>query len=74
MQTRIASLAETLERLDVKLTAPPQLRVVYLTAWPAAGGVAAFRNDIYQLDGSGFVTGQPMPRGRDRAPTANAMC
>lgn len=64
---RIASLGETLERIDVKLTAPPQLRVVYLTAWPAAGGVAAFRGDIYQLDGSGFVTGQPLPPGEKSA-------
>jgi L,D-transpeptidase YcbB len=33
-KSQIAALAETLERRDVKLTAPPQLRVAYLTAWP----------------------------------------
>lgn len=60
---RIANLAETLERLDVKINNPPQLRVAYLTAWPAGGGLAAFRNDVYQLDGTGFVIGQPMPVG-----------
>ena len=62
-QSRIASLAETLERLDVKVTSPPQLRVAYLTSWPVGGGLAAFRSDVYQLDGTGFVIGQPMPVG-----------
>ncbi|MFT3986197.1 L,D-transpeptidase family protein [Aestuariivirga sp.] len=60
---RIANLAQTKERLDEQITNPPQLRVAYLTAWPAGGNVAAFRNDIYQLDGTGFVTGQPLPVG-----------
>ena len=62
-QSRIANLGETLERLDVKVTAPPQLRVAYLTSWPVGGGLAAFRSDVYQLDGTGFVIGQPMPVG-----------
>ncbi|MDE2384196.1 MAG: L,D-transpeptidase family protein [Alphaproteobacteria bacterium] len=60
---RIATMAKTLERLDVPLTTPPQLRVAYLTAWPAAGGTVAFRNDVYEMDGSGFTVGQPMPVG-----------
>ena len=60
---KIAGMAKTLERLDVKLNAPLQLRVAYLTAWPAAGGTVAFRNDIYQMDGSGFIVGQPMAVG-----------
>ncbi len=58
-QSRIADLSGSQERLDVKLAVAPQLRVAYLTAWPADGGVVAFRNDIYNLDKSGFVTGQP---------------
>jgi hypothetical protein len=61
--TRIGELAETKERLDTTITTPPQLRVAYLTAWPAKDGVAAFRPDIYELDGSGFVVGQPLPVG-----------
>jgi L,D-transpeptidase YcbB len=61
-RSEIAALAETLERRDVKLTTPPQLRVAYLTAWPV-GNTVAFRNDIYQLDGTGFTVGQPMPEG-----------
>lgn len=58
----ISALAETLERRDVKLTTPPQLRVTYLTAWPVGNSVA-FRRDIYGLDGTGFTVGQPLPEG-----------
>ncbi len=60
---RIATLAETKERLDVNITNAPQLRVAYLTAWPAKDGVAAFRPDVYELDGTGFLMGQPLPVG-----------
>ena len=60
---KIANMAKTLERLDVSMSAPLQLRVAYLTAWPSAGGTVSFRNDIYQMDGSGFIVGQPMPVG-----------
>jgi L,D-transpeptidase YcbB len=60
---KIASMAKTLERLDVALVAPLQLRVAYLTAWPSLGGTVSFRNDIYQMDGSGFIVGQPMAVG-----------
>ncbi len=62
-ESKIATMAETLERLDVPLASPPQLRVAYLTAWPSAAGTVSFRNDVYQLDGTGFVVGQPMPVG-----------
>jgi peptidoglycan hydrolase-like protein with peptidoglycan-binding domain len=62
-QGRIAEMAQSLERLDVKLVDPPQLRWVYLTAWVNAAGQANFRDDIYDLDGSGFIVGQPMPVG-----------
>ena len=63
---RIATLAETKERLDTPITNAPQLRVAYLTAWPASGGVAAFRRDVYELDGSGFTVGQPLPVGESQ--------
>ena len=65
--SQIATMAETLERLDVPLATPPQLRVAYLTAWPTAGGTVAFRKDIYDLDSSGFTVGQPMALG-ERSP------
>jgi L,D-transpeptidase YcbB len=60
---RIENLAQSLERLDVTLLTPPQLRVAYLTAWPTSGGIVAFRGDVYGLDGTGFVVGQPLPVG-----------
>lgn len=62
-QNRIAGLAESLERLDMAVKDGPQLRVVYLTAWPGLNGEMNFRPDVYELDGSGFVWGQPMPVG-----------
>jgi L,D-transpeptidase YcbB len=58
----IAAYAETLENREVKLIEAPQLRVTYLTAWPV-GNTVAFRNDVYELDGTGFIVGQPMPVG-----------
>jgi peptidoglycan hydrolase-like protein with peptidoglycan-binding domain len=60
---RIAGLAESKERLDVPVINPPQLRVAYLTAWPGRNGEVNFRPDVYELDGSGFVMGQPLPVG-----------
>lgn len=65
--SRIEYLAQSLERLDVKLVAPPQLRVTYLTAWPTSDGVVAFRGDVYGLDGTGFIFGQPLPVGERSA-------
>lgn len=62
-EKKIADLGKSLERVDETIVSPPQLRVVYMTAWPVAGGTVAFRKDIYQLDGSGFTVGQPMPVG-----------
>ena len=64
---RIENLAQSLERLDVTLVAPPQLRVAYLTAWPTSEGIVAFRGDVYGLDGTGFVVGQPLPVGEKSA-------
>ncbi len=64
---RIENLAQSLERLDVTLAAPPQLRVAYLTAWPTSEGMVAFRGDVYGLDGTGFVVGQPLPVGEKTA-------
>ncbi len=62
-ERRIAELAQSLERRDVKLSNPPQLRVTYLTAWTNNRGEVNFRPDIYELDGTGFVSGQPLPVG-----------
>ncbi len=66
-QGRIAELAQSGERLDQTISNPPQLRVAYLTAWPSGSGTVAFRNDVYQLDGTGFIMGQPLPVGEKSA-------
>jgi hypothetical protein len=60
---RIEMMAETQERLDVEVINPPQLRWVYLTAWANTGAHVNFRPDIYKLDGTGFVVGQPLAPG-----------
>ena len=65
--SQIEYLAQSLERKDVKLVAPPQLRVTYLTAWPTSDGIVAFRGDVYGLDGTGFIVGQPLPVGEKTA-------
>ncbi|HUQ36063.1 MAG TPA: L,D-transpeptidase family protein [Aestuariivirga sp.] len=65
--SQIEYLAQSLERKDVKLAAPPQLRVTYLTAWPTSDGTVAFRGDVYGLDGTGFIVGQPLPVGEKTA-------
>jgi murein L,D-transpeptidase YcbB/YkuD len=76
---RITDVAKKVERVDVKLTTPPDLRWVYLTAWVTGDGQVNFRPDVYELDLSGFVAGQPTPVGelaedgrrwRDKMPPA----
>jgi murein L,D-transpeptidase YcbB/YkuD len=47
------------ERTDVKIADGPQLRFAYLTSWVSDDDQAHFRPDIYNLDGTGFITGQP---------------
>ena len=64
---QIEYLAQSLERKDVKLVVPPQLRVTYLTAWPTSDGTVAFRGDVYGLDSTGFIVGQPLPIGEKTA-------
>ena len=56
---KIQSVVKSGERLDVKIQRSTQVRFVYLTAWTTDDGTTHFRDDIYKLDGTGFVTGQP---------------
>ncbi len=60
---RIEQLKTSEERLDVKLPKAPQLRTVYLTSWVNGAGQVNFRPDVYDLDGSGFIVGQPLALG-----------
>lgn len=50
------------EPYDLKVADGPDIRFMYLTTWATEDGRVNFRNDIYGLDGSGFIYGQPEPR------------
>lgn len=56
---RIEMLKASQERFDVKVANPPDVRFMYLTAWATEDGKVNFRPDIYSLDGTGFVLGEP---------------
>lgn len=60
---RIEEVKASVERIDVKLQNPPQVRTIYLTSWVNGAGQVNFRPDVYDLDGSGFVVGQPLAVG-----------
>lgn len=68
-RNRIDLVVKSGERLDVKVAKPPQVRWVYLTSWVDSDGFLNFRDDIYNLDGTGFVTGQPaaLPAPEEKA-------
>ncbi len=57
--TEIEMITASQERYDVKVANPPDVRFMYLTAWATEDGRINFRPDIYGLDGTGFVLGQP---------------
>ncbi|QIG50887.1 L,D-transpeptidase family protein [Nordella sp. HKS 07] len=60
---RIEAFKQSKERMDVKVTNAPQLRTVYLTSWVNGAGQVNFRPDVYDLDDTGFVVGQPLAPG-----------
>ncbi len=49
------------ERIDVHVEQPPNVIWAYLTSWVTPDGNVHFRKDIYRLDGTGFISGQPKP-------------
>jgi murein L,D-transpeptidase YcbB/YkuD len=57
--TEIEMITASQERYDVTVANPPDVRFMYLTAWATEDGRVNFRPDIYGLDGTGFVLGQP---------------
>jgi len=59
----IEMITASQEPYEVKVTDPPDVRFMYLTAWATEDGKVNFRPDIYGLDGTGFVLGQPGPSG-----------
>ncbi len=57
---QIKSVARSEDRIDVALKGKVAVHWVYLTAWAGPDGMVRFRDDIYDLDGTGFITGQPI--------------
>jgi murein L,D-transpeptidase YcbB/YkuD len=58
----IENVASSGERYDMPVRNPPDVRIMYLTAWATDDGRIHFRPDVYNLDHSGFVLGQPEPQ------------
>ena len=50
------------ENSVVKVSSEISVRWMYLTAWATEDGAVNFRPDVYSLDGTGFILGQPEPR------------
>ncbi|MBM3520781.1 MAG: hypothetical protein FJX63_08435 [Alphaproteobacteria bacterium] len=55
-------IVATREPYELKVQESPSVRFMYLTAWATEDGAVNFRPDIYGLDGSHFIFGQPEPR------------
>ncbi len=65
---RIQEIVRARQRVDVRVFNSPSLIITYLTAWVTGDGQVHFRDDIYHLDGTGFVSGQPAPTGPAHQP------
>ena len=50
------------EQYDQKIENGPDVRWMYLTAWATEDGRVNFRPDVYSLDGTDFIFGQPEPK------------
>ena len=59
--TQIEMITASQENSETKVLNPPDVRFMYLTAWATEDGRVNFRPDIYRLDGTGFILGQPEP-------------
>ncbi len=56
------------EPYELPVKSAPDVRFMYLTAWVTDDGRVNFRPDIYQLDNTGFVLGQPAPAETEPPP------
>jgi L,D-transpeptidase YcbB len=62
-EAQMAMITASGENFPMKVENGPDIRFMYLTAWATEDGVVNFRPDIYRLDGTGFIDGQPEPQG-----------
>ena len=60
--TQYEMLIASAEPYDQQIQNGPDIRWMYLTAWATEDGRVNFRNDVYGLDGTGFIFGQPQPK------------
>lgn len=60
-ETDFEMLAASQENTVMPIHNAPSVHFMYLTAWATEDGRVNFRPDAYQLDGRGFVLGQPEP-------------
>lgn len=61
-ETQYQMILASNEPYDLKIENGPDVRFMYLTAWATEDGRVNFRPDIYGLDGTGFIMGQPEPK------------
>ncbi|WP_395687076.1 L,D-transpeptidase family protein, partial [Aestuariivirga sp.] len=60
-QASYERLINSTEQFDQTIQNGPDVRWMYLTAWATEDGRVNFRPDVYNLDGTGFIFGQPEP-------------
>ena len=58
-EAQFEMIAASGENLTMPVRSKIDVRFMYLTAWATEDGRVNFRPDIYNLDGTGFVLGQP---------------
>ena len=60
-EAQFEMIAASEETLPMPVQSAIDVRFMYLTAWATEDGRVNFRPDIYKLDGTGFIYGQPEP-------------